>query len=80
MIVASDITKLFGLADINIDIDTSHLVEDEPLRTYGLDSMDISLLILQVERQYGLTLSPEQTVGLRSLKDFVQLVNGATSR
>jgi acyl carrier protein len=80
MIVASDITKLFGLADINIDIDTSHLVEDEPLRTYGLDSMDISLLILQVERQYGLNLSPEQTVGLRSLKDFVQLVNGATRR
>jgi acyl carrier protein len=55
MIVTSDITKLFGLADI----DTSHLVENEPLRTYGLDSMDISLLILQVERQYGLTLSPE---------------------
>jgi acyl carrier protein len=76
MIVTSDITKLFGLADI----DTSHLVENEPLRTYGLDSMDISLLILQVERQYGLTLSPEQTVELRSLKDFVQLVNGATSR
>jgi acyl carrier protein len=78
MIVASDITTLFGLADINIDIDTSDLVEDEPLRTYGLDSMDISLLILQVERQYGLSLSPEQTVGLRSLKDFVRLVNGAT--
>jgi acyl carrier protein len=78
MIVASDIIKLFGLADITID--TSHLVEDEPLRTYGADSMDISLLILQVERQYGLTVPPDQTAGLRSLKDFVELVNGATSR
>ena len=76
MIVTSDITKLFGLADIDIDI--SDLVEDEPLRTYGLDSMDISLLILQVERQYGLSLSPEHTVGLRSVKDFVELVNGTT--
>jgi acyl carrier protein len=78
MIVASDIVQLFGLADITID--TSDLVEDEPLSTYGADSMDISLLILQVEREYGLTVPPDHTAGLRSLKDFVDLVNDATSR
>jgi acyl carrier protein len=77
MVRANDIIELFGPADIRID--TSSLTEDEPLRTYGADSLDIANLIFQVERQYGLTISPTQSAGLRSLRDFVELVNGVTS-
>jgi acyl carrier protein len=78
MVVASDIIELFESADISID--TSIVAEDEPLRTYGVDSMDVAVLILQVERRYGLTVSPAQSNGLRSLRDFVELVNGVTGR
>ena len=77
MVQGNDIVALFEEADIRID--TSDLVEDEPLDTYGADSLDIANLVYQVGHRYGLTVTPTQSAGLRSLRDFVELVNGMTA-
>jgi acyl carrier protein len=73
MVQVEDILALFEGDEI--DVDPSTLKPSVPLVLQGLDSMDIATLIFQVERRFGVTVVAEDSYRLRSLTDFVDLLN-----
>ncbi|MFN8488414.1 MAG: phosphopantetheine-binding protein [Caldilineaceae bacterium] len=48
---------------------------DVPLREQGLDSLDVIMLLHEVEVNFNLTIPPEQTNRLQCLQDIVDFVN-----
>jgi acyl carrier protein len=77
MVQVEDIVTLVKSADI--DVDPSSLQADVPLVLQGFDSLDIATLMFQVEREYGSTISAEESFGLRCLSDFVNMLNRSDS-
>lgn len=68
-----DLHPLFTAIDVTIDPES--LQEDVYLTQQGVDSLDVANLIFQVEQQYGVTISPEQSARLRTPRDFLELLN-----
>jgi acyl carrier protein len=77
MATLQDLHALLATIDVTIDPEEFH--EDVPLNQQGVDSLDVANLIFQVEQQYGITISPEQSSRLRTPSDFLELLNASPS-
>lgn len=71
----SEILKL--IHDANIEVDVTRLEDDAPLTEQGVDSLDMTTLMFEIEQRYGVVITPEQSTGLRSLNDFAKLLRSA---
>lgn len=52
-----------------------NLHEAKPLREQGLDSLDLIMLLSEVETVFEVRIPQEQTTQLRSLQDIVDFLN-----
>jgi acyl carrier protein len=74
VITSRDVVQLIAAAAIEVNTDT--LRDDVDLFGQGLDSLDMANLELRVEQRYGVHIKPEQSLRLRTIRDFVDLLNG----
>jgi acyl carrier protein len=72
-----DVLNMIREADI--EIDTAQLAEDVPLNDQGVDSLDLSALMAQVEKDCGVAIAPDQSNRLRTVRDFVDFLNSAST-
>lgn len=77
MITSQDIVGLIMAA--SIEVDAERLRDDVDLFGQGLDSLDMANLELRIEERYGVHIQPEQSLRLRTIRDFVTLVNSDAS-
>lgn len=73
MVTSQDIVELIGLSAI--EVDTASLRDDVDLYGQGLDSLDMANLELRISQQYGIDISTEQSLRLRTIRDFVDFLN-----
>jgi acyl carrier protein len=73
VITSQDIVQLIAAA--GIEVDTTNLRDDVDLFGQGLDSLDMANLELRIEERYGISIRPEQSLRLRTISDFVELLN-----
>jgi acyl carrier protein len=73
MITSQDVIGL--IAEAGIEVDTAKLRDEVDLYGQGLDSLDMANLELRVQERYNIDIKVEQSVRLRTIKDFVKLVN-----
>lgn len=73
MITSHDLIEL--IARSAIEVDAATLRDDLDLYGQGLDSLDVANLELQIEQHYGIEFGPEQTLRLRTIRDFVDFLN-----
>jgi len=73
MINSQDVVEL--IAACAIEVDTANLHDNVDLYGQGLDSLDMANLALRIEQRYGIDISPEQSLRLRTIRDFVDFVN-----
>lgn len=77
MITSQDVVDL--IAASAIEVDTASLRDDVDLFGQGLDSLDMANLELRIEERYGTHIKPEQSLRLRTIRDFVEFVNTDSS-
>ncbi|ACY15459.1 acyl carrier protein [Haliangium ochraceum] len=67
-----DILSLLELADVRL----KHTEVDyhKPLTHQGLDSLDMTNLLFQIENRYDLTISAEEASKLRTVENLVDYV------
>ncbi|WP_051023046.1 acyl carrier protein [Nocardia pneumoniae] len=58
-----------GLHVTEIDVDT-------PLLDYGLDSVRSVELVIELEREFGITISDEEAATLHTTRDVIHCVTG----
>lgn len=73
MVTSDDIIALFDQAEIRAP--KEGLRDDEPLAQQGFDSLDVVLLLHQVEVAFDIVIDTERAARLRRLKDIVDLLN-----
>ncbi|MGW4066360.1 acyl carrier protein [Nocardia grenadensis] len=71
MTTARDIAEL--MTDFDVDLDA--LRADLPLEDQGVDSMDMSALLVRIERAFHVEISDTEAESLRSLDDLAMRVN-----
>ncbi|MGW0002865.1 acyl carrier protein [Nocardia grenadensis] len=71
MTTARDIAEL--MTDFDVDLDA--LRADLPLEDQGVDSMDMSALLVRIERAFHVEISDAEAESLRSLDDLAMRVN-----
>ncbi|MEU2032322.1 acyl carrier protein [Nocardia amamiensis] len=62
-----------GLHVTEIDVDT-------PLLDYGLDSVRSVELVIELEREFGITISDEEAATLHTTRDVIDCVTAKTTR
>lgn len=77
MIENQDIIELIGVAAI--EVNTEDLQVDVDLYGQGLDSLDMASLELRIEERYGIDITTEQALRLRTVSDFVNFLNANVS-
>ena len=75
MIASQDIVELIGASAI--EVDTANLRDDVDLYGQGLDSLDMANLELRIVQHYGIDISTQQSLRLRTIRDFVDFLNTA---
>lgn len=75
MITPGEIAQLITKTDIAIDPKT--LVDNLSLEDQGIDSMDISTLLVAVEKSYSVKIPPEEADQLQTLQAIADYVNTA---
>ncbi len=78
MITSQDIIALFDIAGIQVP--ASELRDDERLANQGVDSMDMAVLIHEVEVAFGVMVTTEDAARLRTLRDIAEFVNRSGSK
>jgi acyl carrier protein len=81
MATREDVLGLFEAADIRVP--PSDLTDDAPLAQQGLDSLDMTNLLFQIEQKYQVTIAPRDAARLRSIQamvDFIDALSGAAAR
>jgi acyl carrier protein len=73
MITTQDVVEL--IAASAIEVDTAELRDGIDLFGQGLDSLDMASLELSIERHFGVDISPQQSIRLRTIRDFVDFLN-----
>lgn len=73
MITSQDLVSL--ISESAIEVDVADLRDDIDLSSQGFDSLDIANLELRIEQHYGFAISPQQSLRLRTVRDFVDLLN-----
>jgi len=77
MVTAKQIEVILLNSSIKLE---SHSFDSEiPLTEQGVDSMDIVVLLMEVEDHFGLKASPGDIDAFRSLKSIADFVNAAQS-
>lgn len=71
MTTTRDIAELMKGFDVDIDA----LRADVPLEEQGVDSMDMSALLVGIERAYQVRISDVEAESLRTLDDLAARVN-----
>ena len=61
---------------VTINIDT--LKSDLPLNTQGIDSLDISMFMFELEAKLGIPIPTSEIGNLQSITDFVNYFNRAS--
>jgi acyl carrier protein len=77
VITSQDVVEL--IAASAIEVDTANLRDDVDLFGQGLDSLDMANLELRIEERYGIDIKPEQSLRLRTIRDYVDFVNTDSS-
>jgi acyl carrier protein len=77
VITSQDVVELIAAAAI--EVDTANLRDDVDLFGQGFDSLDMANLALRIEERYGIDIRPEQSIRLRTIKDYVDFVNTDSS-
>lgn len=58
------------------EIDESAITPDASLKdTLGLDSLDLVDIVVLVDRNFGITLTNQDFVGVATFEDFYELLN-----
>ncbi len=73
MVTNEHIQRWFDAAEIHIAV--SGLDADAPLALQGLDSLDMTNLLYQIEQSCQITISPEAAARLRTLADIVDYLD-----
>jgi acyl carrier protein len=77
VITSQDVIEL--IAEAGIEVDTAKLRDEVDLYGQGLDSLDMANLELRVQERYNIDIKVEESVRLRTISDFVNLVNTESS-
>jgi acyl carrier protein len=62
-----------------VDVDTSNMSVNSSFRKSGLDSMDIAMLMLDIEETYGIKIPSSDISSLDSVATIVDYVNKKVS-
>lgn len=73
MVKPEDILRLMDAADLPLQ--SSKLKIGAPFVAQGLDSLDVTTLMLQIETTYNKMIDSEQMAQLRTVKDIVNFLN-----
>jgi acyl carrier protein len=77
VIVSQDVIEV--IAASGIEVNTADLRDDVDLFGQGFDSLDMANLELRIEERYGRDISPQQSLRLRTIRDFVNFLNNDPS-
>jgi acyl carrier protein len=77
MITNQDVVEL--IATSAIEVDTANLRDDVDLYGQGFDSLDMANLELRIEQRFGISIGPERSLRLRTIRDFVDFLNSEQS-
>jgi acyl carrier protein len=72
-VTANDILNVITKADAVNNIEA--LINDKPLREQGIDSLDFSSVLFNIEEVYEIKIPDEDIDGLMTVNDIVQYVN-----
>lgn len=75
MITNDDIINILSEKIRITPVNISNLVHDEPLRSQGIDSLDISIFLFALEEKYSISIPTNKVGELLSIKDFQNYVN-----
>lgn len=75
MISSNDILNTLKEKVSNTSVDTSSLKHDHPLRSQGVDSLDISILMFALEEEHSIKIPTGKIGDLLSLEDFKNYIN-----
>lgn len=73
-VTGADIITLMQDAGINQDV-VKKLKFDAPMVDQGIDSMDLPITAVAMEKKFGIDLSDAEAVKLRTINDFVVYIN-----
>jgi acyl carrier protein len=73
MITADDLITTLKASDVGVR--TQGIQPDKDLTEQGFDSLDVSSLIFQVEKSYGIKITMSKSAEIRTLMDLVECVN-----
>lgn len=76
MLSYDDIISILKDKVSNVSFDPSTLKYDQPLRTQGIDSLDLSLLIFALEETYSIKIPTNKIGELLSIDDFRNYIIG----
>ena len=59
---------------LSTKVDVSKLKEEDSLTSWGLDSLDLVEIMLQIEDELGVEFTSDEIANLSTLKDVVNLI------
>ena len=59
----------------NANVKTEGITIDTPLKTMGLDSLDLVEIVMAVEEKYSIEFSEDELTTLVTVKDFVDAID-----
>lgn len=71
------ITMFRSIASEIAEKDLSHVGEDSPITDLGIDSLAMLELVGSMERELRIRVPDEQLVGLRTVRQLLELVEGS---
>ncbi len=69
------VEKFRALASEIAERDLSHVTEEQAIADLGMDSLSTLELVGELEREFGVSLPEEDLVGVRTVKDLLDLVH-----
>ena len=64
---------------VELDVHRSDIEEQDSLAYLGADSLDIMDIIYRVEDKFGIEISDCEKASLRTVKDYLDLINKKTA-
>jgi acyl carrier protein len=69
----AELKKAFAASGLKVKVEK--LEDDTSLKEQGFDSLDVSYVLLHLEEKYGYAITDEELGELRTLNDYVRLIN-----
>ena len=67
------------LAKVNTQIDPAELKPDQPLSDFGYESLDKIGVLMELEKQYSLSIPDTDSPKLSSVENIISYLNGRLS-